>query len=554
VTGGDEDGEEDEVNEDSEKVHVAAAEPDLAHSALILDFNLVMPLAGLLDLPVELLLIILQDLPEADLYTSAQLSRRLNILALQLYLDLHDHPHPEDDVIISEDNITSVLPALRIALFHKSAKRLQCTFTVNRVIAELKEVTRYVSKLDQLEEVVLNFPGIKLFKESWRTHKHRRTNTYDEGVQQMDRLFCALALKGCRNLTVCRGVLEELRSVGRGAHMIDLHGLPPRASWSHPIVRKTLGVVLGDKVHDMPDWFRRDSRLPPLTNLVAFHARSELLSRAELLRWVVCSMERSANTVTTLSLSCLSLSSGVWGVFLAQITLPKLSDLSISSAALSIADLVKFLARHQIASISLCGGILFDRHKGVRPGSPPDSLTSPRLLPDKALKKLTTLRGTPDYIIRFLHPESHFPALTHVTIDRVISTTARDHLGAFRRLTQVEIKHPLHLTIVGPINELDSSWFPFLRSARCVTSLTLGQDPEQVDSWHKGSSLELAAMFPYLTAVTVCSRRRSPAWANTVLTRLRDICPSVKSFQVMGSKGVVAAFSEDGVRSISAQE
>jgi hypothetical protein len=122
--------------------------------------------SGLLDLPNELLLPILDELPDDQLLSIAFLSRRLHLLALPIHLcrlKILD-----DSANYSSCNITlswssfSALPTLRKALFIESIKHLTCEFpcTSTGAVDDIFAMNSFVSRLTSVSEASLLFRGI----------------------------------------------------------------------------------------------------------------------------------------------------------------------------------------------------------------------------------------------------------------------------------------------------------------------------------------------------------------------------------------------------------
>lgn len=129
------------------------------------------PHAGLLDLPNELLLAIMGQGLSIELYHLACCSRRLNHLALPIFLARHRIPYPteESNIIFptrqtTEPRKIDSLAALQISISIASVKKLSCRFPAVPhspfyPAEQLERLSRLVQRLERVEEVTLIMDG-----------------------------------------------------------------------------------------------------------------------------------------------------------------------------------------------------------------------------------------------------------------------------------------------------------------------------------------------------------------------------------------------------------
>ncbi|CAA7264447.1 unnamed protein product [Cyclocybe aegerita] len=192
-------------------------------------------MANLLDLPTELLLQIVRDvqLKPLDLYSLAILSRRLNSIAMPLFLAsrsihdaqkqvitlvfdddsrpharhyvsnrrfLHAHPNRQKDPIVE----LGAAAGLVVAFDLTSIRTLECTFPqsftdISALQRHLDRLATLLSRLTSIDSLTIHFEG---------DHKRRHTNLNPLSAvpvpvaDVMNRIFDSIARAGCRKLTL----------------------------------------------------------------------------------------------------------------------------------------------------------------------------------------------------------------------------------------------------------------------------------------------------------------------------------------------------------------
>jgi hypothetical protein len=417
--------------------------------------------ASLLDLPFEILQLILDDISECDVLSLSRVSRRLNRVTLERYFKNHCisyEPSTQSCTSITLDGSSwwELLPALRKAMFVLSIERLEaklgCTGQSEyRNACELELLLSNVS-LVHIEEVVLDFSHVH-FRMS-RTHTPPRLrraagNTAHRPLRWakvLRGITKAITRRSCKTLTIQGGDVEELPSpIERDGDMKSLN----RLWYSSP--RDGVPLSLIPHQQFLRSLFRMISRsgdrrdetpfdLWPLTTLRTLHiSYSPLIISHPFLYWIISSINLSPLTV--LSFSQLGISTLAWAKLLSCLTIPTLSSISIASSELRTADLFSFLARHpSIKDLNLCGGRLCMEESRLLPysfflttstyrircTSPFTRPFYPLVLPLYRIRpifpQLVALSGTPNHVIYLLGARSldglHvLPNLTSISIE-----------------------------------------------------------------------------------------------------------------------------------------
>lgn len=158
--------------------------------------------SGLLELPNELLMPILEELTTDQLVSMAFLSRRLHLLTLPIYLwrirVLDDHAKHSSCNITLYTNSFSALPVLRKALFIDAVAHLTCEFpsTGATIIGEVLGLHRFVSRMSSVQEATLVFHG---------QYVRQTVVPLDEWKKVFESLLDMLLAKSCRIITLRHG-------------------------------------------------------------------------------------------------------------------------------------------------------------------------------------------------------------------------------------------------------------------------------------------------------------------------------------------------------------
>ncbi|KAF5387152.1 hypothetical protein D9615_001998 [Tricholomella constricta] len=373
---------------------------------------------ALLDLPNEILLCIFEQLEDdSDLYTLAQLSRRMHHLALPIYLARKGMGPFSGSLVLFDERSQDVLQALSIALFRPALKCVYCTFNFywpdRRVLRNLRGLVRLVQRLSVLHEAHLDFTNVRRFGQRegqvevesyWGAVGNGDVERVEvDWAEEFRVLFEVIVKKGCTTLTVCLAgwtalsTPGQLKSVLRGGTCLSrfFYG-GVLLNFLSSAVRALIGK--GTETHTQA------RSTEPRDDLEVFNLHSAMLLQAELCPWTIRTLNSAS--ICTLSLRNIEIHSESWAVILSCITLPLLSSLSIDLCSITYPDLAEFLRRHPHVQYLYLGRSL------PAPPSPALSLHSD----DLRLNNLTHLSAAPVYLNYLLAPPGVMPALKAVTI------------------------------------------------------------------------------------------------------------------------------------------
>jgi hypothetical protein len=346
------------------------------------------------DLPTELILLIAQDLGNADLVSLAVLCRRLHHIALPLYFKRHRVQDIRGNLKVAFVN--DYFPGLRVALFLDSAREMEFMFPNSpHLHRNMRDAAHLITRFTELDEVRLNFRNI-IFRQSgrstWVTNSQHDMTTLAPLICS---LLDAIHAKSCTSFGVFYGRVEMDPD-----RSFDL-------SREMRIARNILTVMICKMTQGQRgfDWQSPEFPGPPLCSLQTFHFKSSLLLWQPLLDWTLQTFEKSSRSLVKLSCSHLCLKTSDWAYLLPHISLPSLAVLTLAAKRLDFSDLVLFLKRHpRIELLCLCGGEPYIGHEQPEP------------LPTGLLPGLKKLRGPVDYILRLLQNSEQFPCLVEVDI------------------------------------------------------------------------------------------------------------------------------------------
>ncbi|KAJ7637376.1 hypothetical protein DFH06DRAFT_1302774 [Mycena polygramma] len=163
-----------------------------------------------LDLPDDIFLTIFEQLVSAELYGLSRLSRRLNLLALPLYLAQKGVPHASDLCdfqLVNSPTAADVLSALSSALFLREVKRITCQFKPGAhifcYIHNIERLTNFFAKFPSVQSVSLTLVDLgsvdtelnALVRRKWRA--------------AFGKLLNMILEKLCKELSLCGGLYME---------------------------------------------------------------------------------------------------------------------------------------------------------------------------------------------------------------------------------------------------------------------------------------------------------------------------------------------------------
>jgi hypothetical protein len=158
---------------------------------------------GFLDLPQEIILLILANLDSDYLYRLSFVCKRLHLLVLPLFFDLEGiivaNPEGPDvkTVVFGSAKSMKFLPVLRRSPFLSSINSIQVTFGGNvadrdRIIKDIRELGLLVSDLSKLQSISIDHITVFLMAD-------------DELVKALGELLSAAAEKSVKVFRVCDG-------------------------------------------------------------------------------------------------------------------------------------------------------------------------------------------------------------------------------------------------------------------------------------------------------------------------------------------------------------
>ena len=370
------------------------------------------PRVGLVDLPNEILLHILEFLNDESLFPLALLSRYLHHLALPLYLSRKGFgQHPEDQLVLFNYNSRDILKALQVSLFRPPLFHLyypiDCGKSTDELGTEIGNLRDVVGKLTTLQEVVVSFqntipvaPGespeinpIVPMNPSDLVSPSNSNYGLPDGFNGpiLISLFDAIISSGCKSFVIrhCGPQAPALQ----GIHAVALNNFGGMRGLSRTFLRF---------LQLLPDVFSYSRSPVKHSELESFHLHSPMAFHSALCRWTIETLNSSP--IASLSLSQQHyVNQHTWFLILPSIQIPTLTDLSIEFCAIDTSDLVKFLRRHTRLERLILG-----RNFRLQRRAPP--------FPKAALIHLTHLTAPSKWINYLLATPGSLPSLSSTTI------------------------------------------------------------------------------------------------------------------------------------------
>ncbi|KAJ7718665.1 hypothetical protein B0H16DRAFT_1608924 [Mycena metata] len=212
-----------------------------------------------LELPDDVLLIIFQHLG-SELYALARLSRRLNLLALPVYLAHNGVPEPTELCefrLVNRPMGGDTLSALSSAIYITQTKHISCEFTsggnVSCYIHHIERLTSFIHKLSSVNAVSLSLVDLgnvdsevnKLVRERWRRTFGALINVI------LERSCTSLTIRGAPYLKpdpsepawLVSGSTIELSALAQSNSSIHAFSFHPPTTLSHFGIRWTLSAL-----------------------------------------------------------------------------------------------------------------------------------------------------------------------------------------------------------------------------------------------------------------------------------------------------------------------
>ncbi|KAJ7045286.1 hypothetical protein C8F04DRAFT_1228295 [Mycena alexandri] len=212
-----------------------------------------------LELPDDVLLIIFQHLGP-ELYALARLSRRLNLLALPVYLAQSGVPNPPELCefrLVNHPMGGDVLSALSSAVYITQTKHLSCEFTsggnVSCYLNHIERLTSFIRKLSSIDQVSLSLVDLgnvdsevnELVRQRWRRTFEVLLNVV------LERSCTSLTIRGAPYLKpdlsesarLVSGSTIELSALAQTNSSIHTFSFHPLTTLSHFGIRWTFSAL-----------------------------------------------------------------------------------------------------------------------------------------------------------------------------------------------------------------------------------------------------------------------------------------------------------------------
>ena len=360
-------------------------------------------IVGILDLPNEIIIFILEDLEDDELFSLALLSRQLHHLALPIYLSRNGiSSRPSSQLLLFDDRSNSILKALNTALFRPALNSLLCTLLCNKrsddLFRQLLMIIRILGKVS-LHEASITFDddnplipakeGIIMSRFFGDNEDPNHGLVQDLGRELTVMMELILA-SGCESFTISHsGTYSPPSNEIKAAILANFHGLQ--------FIKKKVTNLLLPFSSVFPNLY------PPTTNaLKTFNLHSSIAIHPHLCRWTINTLNNSKLTSLSISQNRFTKSS-VWSLVLPCITIPSLSHFSIDLCSIKTGDLFKFLRRHPLIQNLFLGRNIL---------SPNPS----QILIKSALKHVSQLTAHPKWLVHLLTPQGCFPSLSCIRI------------------------------------------------------------------------------------------------------------------------------------------
>ncbi|KAK7054235.1 hypothetical protein R3P38DRAFT_2856033 [Favolaschia claudopus] len=386
----------------------------------------------LLDLPNELLLLIFRhpDIPFGTLLFLSMLCRRLNYLALSIFLETCGMQEPTQKVNATMFwNRIDGVSALRLALFIPSIDTLSCSLpsceTFDCLFLHIRRLRLLIERLEFVRTVTLD---LKTPDVVW---------DLDETVPrswalEFGDLLNMIVKRGCTSLTIRHGHFFH-----------ELYQLRPISFVSRPVnaLRNAVRHILPKVVHTASsdiwqfwqpfahigkDLMELDLEGRSMSRLAHLRIGSATLLIPPSLGWTLSALRHSP--ITAFEICGVTLMHEDWATVLPLLAaaIPNLTSLTLSNlCGVSGADILLFLAKLQ--HLKICT-VRHTEYNSLVQSAYPDSA------PTATLPSLTRLHAPSTLILHLLRKRPSLPNLTHLcmTPHRLIMT--RSDLSTMRHI------------------------------------------------------------------------------------------------------------------------
>ena len=502
--------------------------------------------SSLLDLPDELLLVMLENMASNDLYSMASLCKRLHRLALPAYFACHGIFEPMNiplrHLTLRGDQLNA-LPGLQLSLFVTSIRRLSCNFSHiesgEHLLNVIRGLHQLILKVNGSEDVTLDFQNCDHLLMAFQ----QCSRSMSDWVEACEGLLTAVA-DCCLFLTVNHGKLyEEASQFHLIAKEMARHTHVPVISRPFVALKKSLSFREGTSSRSWQAYVDpipatsthvRPSRLARPT-LRRFRIQSPMLLLPPHCDWTFRIL--NASSITQLYLLHVPLSTMTWSRVLPCITISTLTHLSIGHCNIAFNDLARFLSRHpKIYKLALSG-----------------YYTPPYLphLPKAILPRLASLHASPENLTHFLKPVGALPKLDSLSIRLVI------YRGRQFNIAEVEqsISHVANrvrecaLALEVIIESLSADWLSSPHQDELAAGERLLQQVTNVEfSVERGAASLLPtwlSLFPVLEHISFMNHSEG-TWSRkdkvALLRQIAEKCTTIQHVTIEGEKRDIAVW------------
>ncbi|KAF7325384.1 F-box domain-containing protein [Mycena venus] len=379
---------------------------------------------GILKLPDEILLKIFGHLDPGDpgIFAISTANKRLHYIALPIYLSGYgvDASASGCEEITLRHMQLVVLDALQTARFIRSVKRMSCTFSRNSVLYHIRNLTSFLSVLERVDEVILDFKDLDFRLRESDGSPVPALETFTSTVTALADVFLA---KQGKVLTIEGGSFPPESPQAQKPAEPEHLGSRVTVKRLFSDVGHKIGGAFGRRADSAPPKSApalagRDKRAP--SGLTAFNLNSTLLLLPPCCTWTLAVLSASSH-LTSLSIARIDIPEGSW------------NDIFHS--------LDQFLARHPLIRTLHLGPDLPPLEKGHATSTTKDWLPN-----------LIDVSASPTYV-RFILADKRAPAVRNVRLLWKLASTAifqPEEINHTLAPCQARLEH-IHLTLVIPL-------------------------------------------------------------------------------------------------------
>ncbi|KIJ99697.1 hypothetical protein K443DRAFT_679728 [Laccaria amethystina LaAM-08-1] len=368
------------------------------------------PLAGLADLPNELINNLIRDLHAETLCCLAMTCKRLHYLALPIIFYRAGIDPASKNLVLREPS-ESFLRALRLALFvNPTTVDFYPNREVHRMLPDVCTLRVLIARMPEMERLTLNLSWFDTWLES---AKGPDKVDADRWKEEMCELLDDVLLKSCSTLKVLGGNLIPSPYIPNPRRFDDSPLSQPYPPVRTPLFHRKLPPkvrrVKNPTHSSLPATGVLSSKHPQ--SLRKLHLHCQMLFEPPFLCWTQPTLQAHAASITDCSIKAI-LHREIWKNIFDNLSLPNLSKLEYLSdlklhpwpIGLEFATIAAFLVRHPSITVLNLYGILERPTKREPP------------LQKVILPELVEIKAHPMFIAWLLRPTEACRNLTKVTI------------------------------------------------------------------------------------------------------------------------------------------